>query len=75
MTPSIMPLNMFKLRRLPKRRLIPIQFPQPLMQRRIPRPNIADIALEMLHVDRIKADDGRIQADIGFGDVRAEIVR
>ena len=36
MTLRIMLLDMLELRRLPEGRHIPIQFPQPLMQRRIP---------------------------------------
>ena len=75
MTLSIMLLDMLKLRRLPKSRHVPIQFPQPLMQRRIPRANISDVAFEMLDVHRIKADDGRVQSHIRFGDALSEIER
>ena len=28
----------------------------------------------MLHVDRVEADDGRVEADVGFGDVGSEVV-
>jgi len=45
------------------------------VQRRIARADIADVALEMLHVDRVETDDGGVQADISFGDVLAVIVR
>ena len=74
MTPGIMFLDMFKLRRFPKRRHIPIQLPQPPVQRRKPRTYITDIAFEMLDVDGVEADDGCVEADVGFGDVPAEVV-
>ena len=68
MTLRIMPLDMLELRRLPEGLHIPIQIPHPLVNRRIPRSNIADVALEVLHVHGIKADDRRIEAHVGFGD-------
>ena len=74
MTPGIMPLDVLKLRRLPEGRDIPIQAPDPAMQRRVSRPDIPQIALEMLHVHGVEADDGRVQAHVRFGDVRAEVV-
>ncbi len=72
---GIMFLDMFKLRRLPKGRHVPVQLPQPLVQRRIPRPDVSDVALEMLHVDGVEADDGGVQAHVRLGDVFAVIVR
>lgn len=71
---GIMFLNMLKLRRLPKRRHIPIQHPHPPMQRRIPRSDIPNVALEMLHVHGIEADDGGVEADVCLGDVLAVVV-
>lgn len=71
---GIMFLNMFKQRRLPKRRHIPIQFPQPFMQRRVTRSYIADVAFEMLHVDGVEADYGCVEPDVGFGYGGAEVV-
>lgn len=62
--------NMLKLRRLPKRHMIPIQPPHPLMQIRIPAPNISDVALEMLDVDGVEAHNGGVEADVCFGGVR-----
>ena len=70
----IMFLDMFELRRFPKRRHIPIQMPQPFMQCRVSGADVADVAFEMLHVDRVEADDGRVETDVGFGDVGAEVV-
>lgn len=71
MTLGIMALDMRKLRRLPKSLYIPIQMPQPLVQIRIPGPDVADIAFEMLHIHRIEAHNRCEQADVGFGDVVA----
>lgn len=71
MTLGIMLLNMFKLRRLFTKRLgkVPVQVPHPLVQGRVARANVADVALEVLHVDRVEADNRRVEADVGFGDV------
>lgn len=74
MTLGIMFLDMLKLCRLSKRRFIPIQFPEPAMQRRVPGSDIADVAFEMLDVDGVEADDGCVEADVGFGDGGAEVV-
>lgn len=74
MTLGIMFLDMFKLRRFPKSRHIPIQMPQPFMQRRVTRSYIADVAFEMLDVDGIEADYCGVEADVGFGDGGAEVV-
>ena len=75
MTLRIMLLDMLKHRRLPERRFIPIQFPHPSMQGRVAATDIADVAFEMLHVDGVEADDGGVEADIGFGDGGAEVIR
>ena len=37
---------------------------------RVPAANIADVALEVLHVDGVEAYDGGVEADVCFGDVR-----
>lgn len=42
---------------------------------RIAAPDIAQVALEVLDVDLIEADYGRVQADVGFCDAVAEVVR
>ena len=70
----IMILDMLKLSRLLERRYVPVQLPQPLMQRRITRSNITDVALKMLHIDWIEANDGGIEANICFSEVSTEIV-
>lgn len=56
-------LDVLKYRRPPKSRFVPIQLPQPLMQRRITRSDVTDVAFEMLDVDGVETDDGGIEAD------------
>ncbi len=74
MTLRIVLLYMFKLCRLPKRGYVPIELPQPIMQLRIPTPDVSDIALEVLDVDRVEAYDRGVEADVGFCDVGAKVV-
>lgn len=74
MTLRIMLLNMLKLRRRPKRRHIPVQPPHPRVNSRIARADIADVALEVLDVDGVEADDGRVEADVDFREARAVVV-
>ena len=74
MTLRIMLLDMLKLRRGTKCGDIPIQLSQPAMNRWIAAPDIPDITLEVLHIHGIEPDYRRIQADVGLGDVIAEII-
>ena len=75
MTLCVMILDMLKLRCFSKGRHIPIQFPQPFMQRRIAGANVSDVAFEMLHVYRIEADDCGVEADVSLCNVFTKIVR
>ena len=75
MTLSVMFLDVLKLCRLSKCRYVPVQSPQPIVERRIAASNVPDVALEMLDIDWVKADDGGVQADISLCDLRAEVVR
>ena len=65
---------MRKLSRLPESRDIPIQIPHPLMQIRVSRADIPDVGLEMLDVDGVEADYGRVESDVCFGYVGAVVV-
>lgn len=56
MAPSVMVLDVLKLRRLFKRRLVPVQVAHPLVQSRISRANVPNVAFEMLDVDWIEAN-------------------
>ncbi len=51
---GIMLLDMLKLRRASERLMVPIQLPQPTMQRRISRAYIPNVAFEVLHVHDIE---------------------
>lgn len=72
MTLRIMKLNMLKIRRIPKRRNIPIQPTHPAMNSREAGADVTEITLEMLDVDGVEADDGREEADIRLGNGVAE---
>ena len=47
----------------------PIKPSQPLVESRIARANVPDVALEVLVVHGIETHQGDVQADIGLGDV------
>jgi len=74
MTPGVMPLDVLKLGRVAEGGQVPVQLPEPLVQRGVSRPDVAQVALEVLHVHDVEADDGRVQSDVSLGDVLAEIV-
>src|ERR1700722_19431514 len=75
MTLGVVLLYMLKLRRTTKRLFVPIQLPQPLVQSWVPGPDVTDVALEMLHVYDVEADDGRVQSDVCLRDVLPIVVR
>lgn len=68
-------LDMFELRRLLESGDAPIQVPEPLVQSRIAGADVADVAFEMLNVNRVEADDGGVEAYVRFGDSFSEIER
>lgn len=59
---------------LSERRHVPVQLPQPAVDGRVARANVTQVALEVLDIDRIEADDGGEEADVGLGDVFAKVV-
>ena len=71
----IMILNVLKLRRGAKRLDIPIQLAQPFVQVRKAAADVGDVALEVLHVDGVEADDGGVEAHICFGDLLSKVIR
>lgn len=75
MTPRIMPLDVIKLRRLLKRRVVPVQVAHPLVQARVAAANVANVALEVLHVHRVEARQRHVQPNIRLGEGLAEEVR
>lgn len=70
----VMLLDMRELSRLAKSRNVPVQIPHPLVKGRVSAANVSDVALEVLDVDGIEADDGRVEADVCFGDTVAIVV-
>lgn len=73
-TPGIMPLDVLKLRRVAEGGRIPVQLPEPGVQRRVSRPDVAQIALEVLHVHGVEARDGRVQPDVRLRDFLAKVI-
>ena len=73
-TLGVVVFDMFKLSRLVECRHVPVKFSHPLMQRRITRPDITNITLEMLHIDRVEANDGSVEANVRFGYVGTKVV-
>lgn len=69
----IMELYMLELGSLMERRDIPEDGPKPAMNRRVSGADIAEIALEVLDVDGVEADDGSVEPDIGFCDGIPEV--
>lgn len=75
MTLRVVLPDVLKLRRLAERRDVPEQMAQPPVDGRVSRANVADVGLEMLHVDRVEAHDRGEEADVRFGDGGAEVER
>lgn len=73
MTLSVMIFDMRPLGRLPERRNIPVQIPQPLMDIRIPRSYIPDVRLEVLDVDDIKSHNRSVESNVCFCDFVAKV--
>ncbi len=53
---------------------IPIQVSDPVMDSRILMTDHALVGFEERHIDHIEPDNGHKQANVGFGDIGAEIV-
>jgi hypothetical protein len=63
-----MVLDVLKFRRVLERRYVPVQMPHPLVEVWIASADVANVALEVLYVDRIEAHDGGVETDVSFGD-------
>ena len=50
--------------------VVPVQVTHPLVDGRVAGADVADVALEVLDVDGVEADDGGEEADVGLGRVR-----
>jgi hypothetical protein len=66
----IMILDVLKFCRILECRVVPVQMPHPLVKVGIPRSDVSDVALEVLHVDGIKTHDCSVEANVGFRDLR-----
>ena len=75
MTGHIMLLDVLELGGLFEGRHVPVQISEPAMDGRITASDIANVALKVLDIDCVEADDGYVQAYIGFGEMRTEIIR
>ena len=71
---GVIPLNVIKAGRIFEGWLRPVQPTHPSMQSRKASADVFHVDFEMLSVDRIEANDGGEQADVGFCDASAEEV-
>lgn len=60
MASCVVPLDVLKLGRFPKRGLVPVQVPEPAVDVGISRTDLANVALEVLNVDWVETNNGRI---------------
>jgi hypothetical protein len=65
---------MFELRRVLECGNVPVQVSEPAKHGRLAAADVADVAIEVLHIDSIKSDDGYIKTYVCFGDVGAKVV-
>lgn len=75
MAPRVMLLDMLKFRGIPESRNIPVQMSHPLMQIGISTPDILDIALEVLYIDGVEANNGWVKPNIDFRKFLTEDIR
>lgn len=71
---GIVKFNVFKLRGIMEGRHVPVELTEPLVDGREAGADIGQVALEVLHVDGIESDDGRVETHVGFGDGLAKVV-
>ena len=75
MTLCIVLLDMLEIGCLREPLHIPIQVFEVVVQKRVVVSDGAEIALEMLHVDRVEPDQRRLRADVDFGQLFTEHIR
>lgn len=68
-TTRVVVLDMCELSRILESWHVPVKIPDPFVQSRIAASNITNVALEVLHINRVEPDDGCEEADVGFCDV------
>ena len=74
MAPGVVPLDVLELRGVVECGHAPVEMTDPLVDGGEAAADVTDVALEMLDVYWVEADDGGEQADVGFGDGVAEVV-
>ena len=74
-TLAIVLLDMFKVGRVPVLRMPPVHALEPIVQHGILATNHAEVALEVLHVDGVEADQRAVHAHVQLRHVLAEDVR
>jgi hypothetical protein len=67
-------LNVLKFSRLTERRDVPVQVPQPFVKVRVTTPDVTNVALEVLHIDGVEADDSCEETNICFSYLLAVVV-
>lgn len=70
MTLGVMILDVLKLSRVFECRHVPVQVAHPLVEVRISGANITNVALEMLHIHRIEANNRGVQTNISLRNSR-----
>lgn len=68
-------LDVLKLGGFAERGDIPVQIPQPPVQVGVAGPDVLDVTLEVLDVDRVESDDGGVESDVGLRDAVAKVER
>ena len=66
-------LDVRELGRAAKGLVVPVQVAHPLVEVGVAAADVADVALEVLHVDGVEADDGRVEAHILLCQAVAEV--
>jgi len=72
---GVVALDVCEIGRFAKSWVLPVQVSDPFVQSRISTSNIPEIGLEVLDVDRVEADDSRIQPNIRLRNLLPKIIR
>lgn len=74
MASRIVKFNMIKICGVPEGGNVPEEVAHPSVEVGVARADIADVALEVLNVDWVKADDGYVESDISLSETGAVII-
>ena len=70
MTLCVVLLDVLKLGRILEGRIVPVQMPHPFVKMWVSRPNVTNVALEVLDVYGVEAYNRGVETNIGFCDGR-----